>query len=157
MSSSAARLPVVKCHIPQAMLDRLVPLAEKAGSALGRTVERAAVIRAAITAWLHHTKNLPIPELGRAIRVATRVTRGSNCRRVTVRWTENTARCLVERAHDVRPWLGHEPPPTALVRAALAFWIDTAELCTADVLAQEILPAIELRGRKKETFPRTPN
>ena len=56
MTSSAARMPIVKCYLSQAMLDRLAPLADKAGRELGRTVERAAVIRTAMTAWLHQTK-----------------------------------------------------------------------------------------------------
>jgi hypothetical protein len=112
MTSSAARMPSVKCYLSQAMLDRLAPLTDKAGRELGRTVERAAVIRTAMTAWLHRTNALPLPDVGQAIRRAMRMERKSTRRRrLTVRWTEETARCLVDLTFNVRPWLHRAPPP----------------------------------------------
>ena len=75
MTSSAARMPIVNCYLSQAMLDRLAPLADKAGRELGRTVECAAVIRTAMTAWLHQTKAPKCPTakpwFGRCGRVTT--------------------------------------------------------------------------------------
>jgi hypothetical protein len=158
MTSSAARMAIVKCYLSQAMLDRLAPLADKAGRELGRTVDRAAVIRTALTAWLHQTKALPLPDVGQTIRRAMRVEpKNTRRRRLTVRWTEETARRLVDLTFNVRPWLHRAAPPSALVRAALVFWIDAAEQRSPDLLAQEILPGLEKRGRKKANFPRIPN
>lgn len=148
--SSAARLPIAKCYVSQATLDRLAALAEKVGRELGYKVKRAAVIRAAVTAWLHHTVALPLPEVGRVIRAAMRWEHNRlRRRRLMVRWTEETTRRLVDLTSNVRPWLDRAAPSGALVRAALMFWIDTSEQRSPDVLAQEVLPAIEKRGRKK--------
>jgi hypothetical protein len=158
MTSNAARMPIVKCYLSQAMLARLASLADKAGRELGRTVERAAVIRTAMTAWLHHTKALPIADIVQTIRRAMRVEhKSTRRRRLTVRWTEGTARRLVDLTFNIRPWLHRAPPPSALVRAALAFWIDAAEQRSPSVLAQEILLGLAKRGRKKANFLRIPN
>lgn len=94
-------------RLPLAMRERLDDLAEMAGNDLQREVSRAAVVRAAVTAWLAISAESDPAQVIGAIRAAM-VKRGRKPRLVAVDPGGNPAM----RCNSARLMVADAPPPT---------------------------------------------
>jgi hypothetical protein len=138
-------------YVSEAMTDRLDELALEVARVLDCEVTRAAVIRAAVVAWLDVAQPRPDLRVSSAIRAATK--RNGECPRLRhrQRWTKKTAQRLADLARVLRPSFDGRLTLAAMVRAALVFWMSAVEQLLPVDVAEEVRPHLEKRGRKKRT------
>ncbi len=90
------------------------------------------------------------PLTERAIQAATK--RNGECPRLRhrKRWTKKTAHHLADFARVLKPSFVGPVTQSAMVRAALVFWMSDAEQRFPDVV-EEVRLHVKKRGRKKRT------
>ena len=136
-------------RLAREMLVRLDELARATGRALACEVSRAAVVRAAVTAWLDVAESRPLDFMSQAIRAAAKrpPARFQPCPQ---RWPAALAVRLEQFARSSKRALSCRVSPSVVVRVAVAVWFDTA-LASPAVVTEAIRAARVPRGRKRAT------
>jgi predicted transcriptional regulator len=134
-------------HLASEMLTRLDELAREVGRALAREVSRAAVVRAAVTAWLDVAESRPPDFMGQAIRAATKRP-AEPLLRYPQRWPAALRDRLDQFARSSTRALACKVSRSAVVRVAIAVWLDAAGASPA-VATEAIRAALVSRGRKR--------
>lgn len=126
--------------LPAAMFTRIDRRAQEARALLARDVDRAAVVRAAVATWFTDAEERPLDIVHQSIRASLQ----ANCalQRLRQRWPPEMAAHLDRIATTAARALGREVSRSAVVRAALVFWLADAEERPAMIVARAIDAAI---------------
>jgi hypothetical protein len=133
-------------HVAEEMTTRLDELARVTSRVLAREVSRSAVVRAAVLAWLDGADRVRLGVVAEAIRAEARRS-AVRLRRCPLRWSEALAARLEAFVRRVRAVLTCKVSRSAIVRVAVAVWLDAAPASPAAVteaIRAELVP----RGRK---------
>lgn len=125
---------------------RLDELARATGRALACEVSRSAVVRAAVTAWLDVAESRPLDFMSQAIRAAAKC-QATHFQHYSQRWPTALAVRLDQFARSSTRALACRVSASALVRVAVAVWLDAAPASPA-VVTEAIRAALVPRGRK---------
>ena len=133
-------------HVAKEMTTRLDELARETSRVLAREVSRSAVVRAAVHAWLDGADRERLGGAAEAIRAAAKRS-AVRLRRYPQRWSEALATRLEAFVCRARAVLACKVSRSAIVRVAVAVWLDAAPASPAAVteaIRAELVP----RGRK---------
>lgn len=140
----AAALLLDVLHLPAEMIRRIDQRAQEARALIPNEVDRGAVVCAAVAAWFIDAKERPADIVHQAIRAA--LLSEPSLKPLPHYWPPEMAACLSQLATTAARALGREVPRSAVVRAALAFWLAAAEERPASIVACAIQAAIVKRG-----------
>lgn len=133
-------------HVAEEMKARLDDRARATSRALGCEVPRSAVVRAAVNAWLEDAERRPLDVVNQAIRAEAQRPAVRHQRR-SQRWTEALDLRLDRFADRATRALGIKVTRSAIVRVAVAFWLD-ASPASPDLVSEAIRAALVARGRR---------
>jgi predicted transcriptional regulator len=133
-------------HVDATTTAPLDDLARVTSRALAREVSRSAVVRAAVLAWLDGAERGPLVVVIDAVRVAAQRS-AVRLRRYPQRWPEELAARLDRFARSAGRALACKVSRSAVVRVAIAVWLDAAQASPA-VVTEAIRVALVRRGRK---------
>lgn len=133
-------------HVESETLARLDEHARQAGHALACEVSRAAVVRAAVTAWLDVAERRPLDFMSQAIRAATKRPTAPFLS-YAQRWPVALYKRLDQFACSSKRALACKVSRAAIVRVAIVVWFDIAGASPA-VVTEAIRAALVPRGRK---------
>ena len=139
---------------PEELIEHLDRITKEATQALAVEVPRAAVVRAAITAWLTNVQQRPPNQMLQEIEAATRRSAIPLRRRHPTRWPDEMSAQLAQLATLAARELGCQVPPGAVVRAAVRGWLADLALRSPDVVMKEVRAAMVKRGRKAKSRAR---
>jgi hypothetical protein len=142
----SARLQRDVLHLASEMLARLDELAREVACVIARDVSRAAVVRAAVTAWLDVAERRPLDFMSQAIRAAAKRP-PARFRHCPQRWPATLSARLHQFARSSKRALACKVSPSVVVRVAVAVWLDAAPAAPA-VVTEAIRAALVPRGRK---------
>jgi predicted transcriptional regulator len=129
------------------MLARLDDLAREVARVLAREVSRAAVVRAAVKAWLDIAESRPPDFMSQAILAATKRP-AAPLLRYPQRWPAALRDRLDQFARSSKRALACNVSRAVIVRVAVAAWLDAAGASPA-VVTEAIRAALVPRGRKR--------
>jgi predicted DNA-binding protein len=129
------------------MLARLDELAGATGRALACEVSRAAVVRAAVTAWLDVAESRPLDFVSQALRAAAKRP-AARFQLYPQRWPAALYDRLDRFARSSKRALACNVSRAAIVRVAVAVWLDAGPAVPA-VVTEAIRAALVPRGRKR--------
>lgn len=139
-------------HLPAEMIRRIDQRAQEARALISGEVDRGAVVRAAVAAWFVDAKERPADILHQAIRASLQAE--PSLKQLPQYWPPEMAARLSQLATTTARALGREVTRSAVIRAALAFWLDAAEERPASIVACAIEAAIVKRGGGDRIQPR---
>ena len=143
----SARLRRDFLHLASDMLTRLDEIAREVACVLARDVSRAAVVRAAVKAWLDVAESRSLDFMSQAIRAATKRP-AAPFLRYPQRWPAALYDRLDQFARSSTRALACNVSRAAIVRVAVAVWLDAAGASPA-VVTEAIRAALVPRGRKR--------
>jgi predicted DNA-binding protein len=133
-------------RVAEEMTARLDELARVTSRVLAREVSRSAVVRAAVIAWLDGADRERLDGAAEAIRTAAKRS-AVRFRRYPQRWPEALAARLEAFARRASSVLACKVSRSAIVRVAVAVWLDAAPASPA-VVTEAIRAELVPRGRK---------
>lgn len=132
----AAPLLLDVLHLPAEMIPRLDRRVHEARALLACEVDRAAVVRAAVAAWLADAEERPLDIIHQAIRSS--LLAEPALKHLSQHWPPEMAARLDGIATTAARALGRAVSRSAVVRAALFFWLAEAEERPASIVARAI-------------------
>jgi Arc/MetJ-type ribon-helix-helix transcriptional regulator len=131
-------------HLPAETIRRIDERVREARALISGEVDRGAVVRAAVAAWFVDAKERPADIVHQAIRASLQSE--PSLTHLPQSWPPEMAARLSQLATTAARALGRGVSCSAVVRAALAFWLDAAEERPASIVACAIQAAIVRRG-----------